>query len=301
MPQSTTALSIIPSLSPAWQRVEEHYGAAFRFGRQAVEEAWRCGDALIAAKAETKHGDWLPALKAVGITPDTAERLRLLRRKYSEIPKLAVFGSVDEALQGKSHSARAGNGLHNNDDEWFTPANVVEACREALGGIDLDPASNAHANQVVKATRYFTAEDNGFKQPWAGRVFLNPPYSQIAGKAEFIAKLAESHSAGEVTAACVILSCDTSANWFDPLRGRHDAICLIRVRVRFYKPDPDRTDSPGNGSSIVYLGPDVARFAKAVESLGEAYVPYRHHPPPMLRYAPAAVRRSWGILSARAV
>ena len=262
-----------PSLSPAWKRVEEHYGAACRFGRQAIESAWRAGDALIAAKAETKHGEWLPALKAVGISHDAAKRLMLLRRKYSEIVQIALFGSVDEALQG-SHSARAGNGMHNNDDEWYTPPNVVEACREALGGIDLDPASNAHANKVVKATRYFTAEDNGFEQPWTGRVFLNPPYSQIAGKAEFIAKLADSHGAGDVTAACVILSCDTSAQWFDPLRGRHDALCLIRLRVRFYKPDPDRTDSPGTGNSIVYLGPDVARFAKAVSALGEVYVPY---------------------------
>ena len=276
------ALTTIPSFSPAWKRVEEHYGAAFRFGRQAVEEAWRCGDALIAAKAETPHGEWLPALKAVGITPDTAERLRLLRRKYSEIPQVTVFENVDSALKAlaPAHSARAGNGLHNNDDEWYTPANVVDACREALGGIDFDPASNAHANQVVKATRYFTAEDDGLSQPWSGRVFMNPPYSQIAGKAEFIAKLADSYSAGEVTAACAILSCDTSASWFDPFRGRHDALCLIRVRVRFYKPDPDRKDSPGNGSSIVYLGPDVARFAKAVESLGEVYVPYRHQTPP---------------------
>ena len=288
------ALTTIPSFSPAWKRVEEHYGAAFRFGRQAVEEAWRCGDALIAAKAETKHGEWLPALKAVGITPDTAERLRLLRRKYSEIPQLAVFENVDSALKAlaPAHSARPGNGLHNNDDEWYTPANVVEACREALGGIDLDPASNTHANRVVKATRFFTAEDNGLEQPWTGSVFLNPPYSPNAGKAEFIAKLADSYSAGEVTAACAILSYDTSPRWFDPLRGRHDALCLIRLRVRFYKRNIDRTDSPGTGNSIVYLGPDVARFAKAVSALGEVYVPYRHQNPPMLRYAGPGGRRS---------
>ena len=85
--------------SPAWKRVEEHYGAACRFGRQAVEEAWHCGDALIAAKAETKHGDWLPALKAVEITHDVAKRLMLLRRKYSEIVQIAPFDSVSAALQ----------------------------------------------------------------------------------------------------------------------------------------------------------------------------------------------------------
>ena len=97
------AITTIPSFSPAWKRVEEHYGAAFSFGRQAVEEAWRCGDALIAAKAETKHGEWLPALKAVGIGERTAQDLMRLRQTYAEIRKLRVFDSVSAALtRGKS-------------------------------------------------------------------------------------------------------------------------------------------------------------------------------------------------------
>ena len=66
MPQSTTQLTVIPSLSPAWKRVEEHYGAAFRFGRRAIEEAWHCGDALIAAKGETKHGSGCPRSRPSG-------------------------------------------------------------------------------------------------------------------------------------------------------------------------------------------------------------------------------------------
>ena len=261
MSQSATALTI-PSFSPAWQRVEDHYGAACRFGRQAVEEAWLCGDALIAAKAEAKHGEWLPALKAVGISPDTAERLRRLRRTYDEIPQLAVFGSVDSALKAlaPSHRARSGTSLPDNDDEWYTPVNVVEACREAMGGIDLDPASNAHANKIVRATRYFTKVDNGLEQPWNGRVFLNPPYSKIGGKAEFIAKLVRDYAAGRVTAACVVLSYDFSASWFKPLGGQYAAICLFRGRTRFYKEFTDDQDNPGTGNTIVYLGPEVARF-----------------------------------------
>ena len=89
----------LPPFSPAWKRVEEHYGAACRFGRQRVEEAWRCGDALIAAKAETKHGDWLPALKAVGIVPVSAQRMMRLRSTYLEIRQLDAFDSVHAALQ----------------------------------------------------------------------------------------------------------------------------------------------------------------------------------------------------------
>lgn len=59
--------------------------------------------------------------------------------------------------------------------EHYTPGHVVEAARATLGEIDLDPASCEAANRVVQAKRYFTKNDNGFIQPWSGRVFLNPP------------------------------------------------------------------------------------------------------------------------------
>lgn len=59
--------------------------------------------------------------------------------------------------------------------EWFTPPNIIEAARAWMGSIDLDPASNALANTVVKATTFFDQEVDGLKQRWQGNVFLNPP------------------------------------------------------------------------------------------------------------------------------
>lgn len=60
-------------------------------------------------------------------------------------------------------------------NEHYTPTEIVEAAREAMRGIDLDPASCAKANRAIKARRFFAQKDNGYLKDWSGKVLLNPP------------------------------------------------------------------------------------------------------------------------------
>lgn len=62
-------------------------------------------------------------------------------------------------------------------DEWLTPPEIIQA----LGIFDLDPCAPI-TRPWEMATNHFTVNDDGLKQPWQGRIWLNPPYGPETGK-----------------------------------------------------------------------------------------------------------------------
>jgi hypothetical protein len=65
-------------------------------------------------------------------------------------------------------------------NEHPTPVDVVNRARRLMGGrIDLDPASCATFNKSVGAETYFRKRQDGIRQKWHGRVFLNPPGGKL--------------------------------------------------------------------------------------------------------------------------
>jgi phage N-6-adenine-methyltransferase len=190
---------------------------------------------------------------------------KVYRVKFTEHPR-PRFRDVYNALSNNPSNRLA---HYSGDFEWYTPVEVIEAARTVLGEIDLDPASCASANDVVKAAQFFTREDDGLARPWHGRVWMNPPYVN-ALVTQFIEKLDASVRAGSVTTAIAIVNNATETRWFRMLEDLATAICLPTGRVRFWKPY-EATDSPLQGQVVFYVGRDVDRFRDCFEPLGPVW------------------------------
>lgn len=155
--------------------------------------------------------------------------------------------------------------LNSGENEWYTPPEYIEAAREAMGSIDLDPASCETAQANVLAKRYFDIEDNGLDKPWTGNVWLNPPYGkEVIGL--FTEKVVS--EAGRFQQAVVLVNNATDTAWFHDLASVASAACFIRGRIRFLDKSGKPANTPVQGQVAVYVGPNVDAFREAFASFG---------------------------------
>ena len=150
--------------------------------------------------------------------------------------------------------------------EWYTPQEYIEAARSVMGSIDLDPASNELANNIVKADSYFSTDNDGLTQDWNGNVWLNPPYAQ-PHIADFIHKLVEQHTNGNVRQAILLTHNNTDTRWFLEAAENCSAICFTTGRVKFYAPN-GTIAAPASGQAFFYFGPAKAAFKDVFDEVG---------------------------------
>lgn len=150
-----------------------------------------------------------------------------------------------------------------NSVEWYTPDSIIERAMLCMGGIDLDPCSNSHETPNIPAQRHFTKEDDGLSQPWAGRVYMNPPYgSEIA---DWVAHLCSEYERGAVTEAMALVPARTDTAWFRRMKAYPR--CFVWGRLHF----SGQENSAPFPSMVVYLGRDLAAFKAAFGDIGDVY------------------------------
>lgn len=154
--------------------------------------------------------------------------------------------------------------------EYYSPKEIVDAARRVMGNIDLDPASSAIANQIVRAKHYYTIADDGLTQRWYGNVWMNHPFSR-ANNPKWIDRLRVEYEIGDVSQACCICFAATSENWFQPLYDY--PLCFLSPRTNYYLPDGTLKEDVTKGSVIAYLGTNILGFLTEFQSFGSVMFP----------------------------
>ena len=139
-------------------------------------------------------------------------------------------------------------------DVWLTPPELLAK----LGKFDLDPCAPLDRPWDT-ATNHFTIDDDGLKQDWQGRVWLNPPYGR--GMERWLEKLAN-HAGGGL--ALVFARTETKT-FFDTVWGRADAILFIKGRIRFHLPNGERAGTAGSPSVLIAYGEAEKQLLRTVE------------------------------------
>ena len=151
---------------------------------------------------------------------------------------------------------------NSGNNERYTPKEYIDAAREVLGTIDLDPASSVLANETVQAKKFFTAEDDGLAHEWFGNIWLNPPYSK-----DLLPRFAEKFAKSHFSQAIVLVHNATETRWFLNFISNASAVVFPIGRVDCKTPG-ENLNTPLQGSAIIYSGDNTERFLEVFSRFG---------------------------------
>jgi len=230
------------------------------------------------AGARTKRSDNMsphelpPTLAELGVTKKESSRWQ----QIADIPEEKFENYITNSkkktqsallAEAKKTTTGAHVGHATGEFEWYTPKTIIDAAREVMGNIDLDPASCDYANQFIQADKFYSIEDDGLEQEWHGNVWMNPPYTQPI-VTEFCNLLVENYVQNKVPQACVLVNNATETKFYQNMLNHARAVCFIKGRVKFVDPKGDSSGAPLQGQTVLYFGTHPRRFGEVFIKLG---------------------------------
>lgn len=149
--------------------------------------------------------------------------------------------------------------------DYFTPTELIDAARTAMGDVDLDAASHWIANRRHRIPDYFHINRSAFENPWHGRVWLNPPYGD---NAPWFREILRHTATGEVEQLCML-----SPVWAfttaiaRPVMAKASAFVMLNPTPQFWGNAKGKTGT-NNPHGILYIGDRSKEFFKAFEPFG---------------------------------
>ena len=250
------ALPLLPLL--AWAAKEAAVGmAADTMDVDSEEEVVMADQELAAAWAdEIREVEFVEA-ELVTAETQHAEVLALESEEGEGAPVL----EHSPAPKRQRNKCFSHDRVSNGKDEWLTPKELLDR----LGPFDLDPCAPV-VRPWATAEQHYTIFDNGLKQKWKGRVWLNPPYGAQTGL--WLARLSE-HGDG---IALVFARTETKA-FHKHVWPKASALLFLKGRLTFHHADGSAANSSAGAPSVlIAYGERNAACLRALKCLGAVVV-----------------------------
>jgi site-specific DNA-methyltransferase (adenine-specific) len=128
-------------------------------------------------------------------------------------------------------------------DEWPTPPELFAQLDAQYGPFTLDPCAGA---DNAKCPAYFTREQDGLAQRWAGRVFMNPPYGRPIRA--WMRKALESVQSGDAELVVCLVPVRTGSAWWQSYATRGE-ITYLPGRLKFVG---SKNSAPFDSAVVVF-------------------------------------------------
>ena len=187
--------------------------------------------------------------------------------------------------------------LSSETNEWYTPPYIIEAVREVLGRIDVDPCSDpiGLCNTWIKATTTFDITNDGLSNPWYGNVFVNPPYGKVlwngsrwvypeepapgekkkhghrSSQELWYTYFHNEYDEGRTKAGIFLARAVVGERWFRNAWEGSTAVALLKDLVRFINFKGVYVGKAKVGTALFYLGPRPVKFQNVFEELAWVY------------------------------
>jgi len=171
-----------------------------------------------------------------------------------------LFGQ--ESAQRRAFEG-AGPRLDSGSDEWLTPPNIIDS----LGAFDLDPCSPGERRPWDTAAQHYGIEDDGLRQDWSGRVWMNPPYASAGA---WMRRLA-----GHGHGTALLFARTETRMWFECIWPEATGLLFLKGRIKFrYVSGKEAGTAAAPSVLIAYGVLDAAALRKS--SLVGHYVDLRN-------------------------
>ena len=168
-----------------------------------------------------------------------------------------IWWSMRNKKTGFTHDDK-----NNKTVDWYTPPSIFELLNLEF---DLDPCQPEQKIPWIPAKKHYHIGDDGLKQPWFGRVWLNPPYGK--NTPAWLEKM-HAHRNG-----VVLVFARTDCRWYHDYIAKANAILFLKGRIKFVDGlGVTGGSGAGCGSMLVAWGNDSVNALIEMEDYGHLVI-----------------------------